>query len=572
MAWLNNHIRESNRGSWLAALQAHLPSGIAEPRPSHVEKFSDQGQAWSGNDSTCYSVSRWSLRVKRRVVSGYRWFRFGGVPVRLQRNAILGDLWSYKPRRLLNQLEAQGLHRLEYIVEGSFPRSVPSFRSRRDLKVSHQVQRQHADQLPSTVRHPLVGRNRGEAEILLVLRGVASCALQVAGNPWAFALRIGIGADDTVTRWRVLFILSPDVLPNRLHRITLENVPGRCLSVISEFQSISASKRGFGLARVTGFLCSAALAGATGCTAPREAPIIAKEPASIEAEAMTLQEAKQQIFRALEDQARGFAVDEVRVTKEKLSFARDRSSFLGIGGNRVVVTFYFDSLGRMDITLKKKGYVVRVWDSTDAFRFRVVIPDQSRANRFMEAMRVMSQNARTQVLKLPRQRKALLDTSLPFRAGANPVQCRTRREFWRTREQSSRAFQGRSVLISCLHLSCLRATARFPAISESTWAANAQPSSVEAADLLLADRWFRRPRFLFQLHFHLTRIERVGRTRAEVDDRTDDPARWMNPDDVSPNRVLPVELNSRRLIPFHLESQQLIESSCQDQLAWRLGG
>ena len=46
----------------------------------------------------------------------------------------------------------------------------------------------------------------------------------------------------------------------------------------------------------------------------------------------------------------------------------------------------------MDVTPKKKGHVVRVWDKNEVFRFRAVIPDPERAKRFMDAMLVMSLN------------------------------------------------------------------------------------------------------------------------------------------------------------------------------------
>ena len=128
----------------------------------------------------------------------------------------------------------------------------------------------------------------------------------------------------------------------------------------------------------------ALLAGMIGCRTP--APVY--QPTA----SLSIEEAKQVIARSLEEQARGFAAGDIRVTDEKLSFARDRSSFLGIGGNTVLTTFYFDSLGKMSVTLKSKGHVVRVWDSGDAVRFLVVIPSEDRARRFMDAMLVMSRN------------------------------------------------------------------------------------------------------------------------------------------------------------------------------------
>jgi len=128
----------------------------------------------------------------------------------------------------------------------------------------------------------------------------------------------------------------------------------------------------------------ALLAGMIGCRTP--APVY--QPTA----SLSIEEAKQVIARSLEEQAWEFAAGDIRVTGEKLSFARYRSSFLGIGGNTVLTTFYFDSLGKMNVTPKPKGHVVRVWDSGDAFRFLVVIPSKDRARRFMDAMLVMSRN------------------------------------------------------------------------------------------------------------------------------------------------------------------------------------
>ncbi|TFH31913.1 MAG: hypothetical protein E4H00_02560 [Myxococcales bacterium] len=95
-------------------------------------------------------------------------------------------------------------------------------------------------------------------------------------------------------------------------------------------------------------------------------------------------------MRSLEDQPPGFAASDIHVSTTKLSFESEVAHFIVGGTSRRVTTFYFDSVGKMDITPKKKGHVVRVWDSSGVYRFRVVVPDPVRARRFMDAMFVMS--------------------------------------------------------------------------------------------------------------------------------------------------------------------------------------
>lgn len=61
--------------------------------------------------------------------------------------------------------------------------------------------------------------------------------------------------------------------------------------------------------------------------------------------------------------------------------------------------FYFENLGKMDMTRKKKGEVVRVFDKGGVRRFYVVIPDRELAKQFMDAMLVMSLQNKTALEK-----------------------------------------------------------------------------------------------------------------------------------------------------------------------------
>jgi hypothetical protein len=102
--------------------------------------------------------------------------------------------------------------------------------------------------------------------------------------------------------------------------------------------------------------------------------------------AIAVEDALRIVTRALEEQPHGFAVSNARVTPEKLSFERQHGSLVFGGSRPVPTTFYFDSLGKMDVTSKRTGDVVRVWDRAGAFRFRVLIPETARAQQFMDAM------------------------------------------------------------------------------------------------------------------------------------------------------------------------------------------
>jgi hypothetical protein len=103
------------------------------------------------------------------------------------------------------------------------------------------------------------------------------------------------------------------------------------------------------------------------------------------------------ILRSLEEQPPGYAASNIEISDEKLSYSRDvvrRILIVPTTTENRTTVFYFDSLGKMDITPKRKGHVVRVWDSSDVFRFRAVIPDPERAKRFMDALYAMSLRAK----------------------------------------------------------------------------------------------------------------------------------------------------------------------------------
>ncbi len=65
------------------------------------------------------------------------------------------SLRADEPQRLLDQLEAQRLHRLEDEVESALPGPAPLPSARGDLEIAHEIQRQHADRLPGAVGCPV---------------------------------------------------------------------------------------------------------------------------------------------------------------------------------------------------------------------------------------------------------------------------------------------------------------------------------------------------------------------------------------------------------------------------------
>ena len=109
---------------------------------------------------------------------------------------------------------------------------------------------------------------------------------------------------------------------------------------------------------------------------------------------VSVEEARAAINRSLEEQPIGFAASQVEMTDAKLSFYQGKDRFFTGGPSHLLVVFYWDTLGRMDVTPKQKGHVVRVWDKNEVYRFRVVIPDPERAKRFMDSMLVMSKSSR----------------------------------------------------------------------------------------------------------------------------------------------------------------------------------
>jgi hypothetical protein len=104
------------------------------------------------------------------------------------------------------------------------------------------------------------------------------------------------------------------------------------------------------------------------------------------APSVSTEEARAIIRRSFGEQPQGFQVTNLVVTNFKLSFVR-RGSFVS-GPAKII--FFFETLGRMDITLRPKGYVIRVWDTNRRFRFLVVIPEEGKAKRFMDAMLTLS--------------------------------------------------------------------------------------------------------------------------------------------------------------------------------------
>ena len=104
---------------------------------------------------------------------------------------------------------------------------------------------------------------------------------------------------------------------------------------------------------------------------------------------LSVEEAKEAIARSLEEQPQGYAASHIEMTDRKLSFDQGKNPLFR-RATQLPVVFYWDTLGKMDVTPKRKGHVVRVWDKDEVYRFRVVIPDPERAKRFMDAMLVMS--------------------------------------------------------------------------------------------------------------------------------------------------------------------------------------
>ena len=105
--------------------------------------------------------------------------------------------------------------------------------------------------------------------------------------------------------------------------------------------------------------------------------------------------AKQTIERCLVEQPGTYAAADITITEEKLTFATQVRRLIGASSGPAITTFYFDSLGKMDLIKHKVGNIVRVWDKSGVFRFRVVIPDPIRAQSFMDAMASFGARARS---------------------------------------------------------------------------------------------------------------------------------------------------------------------------------
>lgn len=122
------------------------------------------------------------------------------------------------------------------------------------------------------------------------------------------------------------------------------------------------------------------LSGGTGCRRLAYTPT----PSLSQEEAVAI------ITRSLEEQPGGHAAGNVDVTPEKLTFQKLHGSLVFGGKSAVPTAFYFDTLGKMDLSSRNAGSVVRVWDKFGTYRFRVVIPDPDRARLFMDAMLSMA--------------------------------------------------------------------------------------------------------------------------------------------------------------------------------------
>ena len=118
-----------------------------------------------------------------------------------------------------------------------------------------------------------------------------------------------------------------------------------------------------------------------------------KQPAYTPTASLSIEDAKRVIYRSLETQTHPYGANEIEIAKGKLSFSQVRWR------GPVPTVFYFENLGKMDMTRKKKGEVVRVFDKGGVRRFYVVIPDRELAKQFMDAMLVMSLQNKTALEK-----------------------------------------------------------------------------------------------------------------------------------------------------------------------------
>jgi hypothetical protein len=115
---------------------------------------------------------------------------------------------------------------------------------------------------------------------------------------------------------------------------------------------------------------------------------------------MSSEDARRFIYRVLEEQPPGFGVSDLEITNDKLAFARGQSRYFGPVPTSSYVektTFYFDGFGSAKISdRKRKGHVVWIYDKARTARFRVVVPTEADAKRFVDAIYVLSLSTATE--------------------------------------------------------------------------------------------------------------------------------------------------------------------------------
>jgi len=125
------------------------------------------------------------------------------------------------------------------------------------------------------------------------------------------------------------------------------------------------------------------------------ASVLSYEPTA----SMSADDAKLLIRRTLEEQPPGFGANDIEVTDEKLSFVRGESRYFGpipTTSYTEATKFYFEGFKSAEISGKRrKGHVVWVFDEAGTPRFRVVVPTEEGAKRFVDALYVLSMSARS---------------------------------------------------------------------------------------------------------------------------------------------------------------------------------
>lgn len=109
---------------------------------------------------------------------------------------------------------------------------------------------------------------------------------------------------------------------------------------------------------------------------------------------MPVQPAAQVITRCLEEQPED-APSDIEITEEKLSFTVQDGGLMGWGKRPAPTTLYFDSLGRLELFKRKGLWIVKVWNDSGIFRFRVIVANRERAERFIDAMSSMGTRAKS---------------------------------------------------------------------------------------------------------------------------------------------------------------------------------